>query len=126
MATVSGDGVVRIEGSMGQQVFVIGTANVGATGTVTVSADTGGAALPVTVTVCETNAAGACLAAPADAVTVQYVTGTTRSFGFFAQANGSIAFDPAGNRLVARLKDPGGVTRGATTAAICTTPNPGC
>ena len=126
MATISGDGVVRIPGSGGLQLFAIGSANVGVTGTIVVSADTGGVALPLTLMVCETNSGtGACLAPPTPTVTVSYPGGTTKSFAFFAQASGSIAFDPANNRVFARLKQAG-VLRGATSAAVCTTPNAGC
>jgi hypothetical protein len=126
MTTVSGDGVVRIAGSTGVQVFAIGTANVGSTGTIIISADTDGQPLPVALTVCETDAVGNCIASPAPSVTVQYAGGTTRSFGFFASASGSIAFNPAVNRVFGRLKDPSGTTRGSTSAAVCTTPNLGC
>jgi hypothetical protein len=58
-------------------------------------------------------------------VTVSYAGGTNRSFAFFAHASGSIPFDPAGNRVYARLTQAG-VLRGATSAAVCTTPNGGC
>jgi hypothetical protein len=125
MATVSGDGVVRIAGSSATQLFAIGTSNVGATGTIVVSADTGGLALPLTLTVCQTNAGGTCLARPTPTVTVNYLAGTNRSFAFFARASGSIAFDPANNRVFARSRQAG-VLRGATSAAVCTTPNAGC
>jgi hypothetical protein len=30
------------------------------------------------------------------------------------------------NRLFARLTDGNGITRGSTSAAVCTTPNTGC
>jgi hypothetical protein len=65
------------------------------------------------------------LANPTPTVTVNYLTGTNRSFAFFAQASGSIAFDPANNRVFARLRQSS-VTRGATSAAVCTVPNAGC
>jgi len=128
MSTISGDGVVHISGSSGTQVFAIGTSNVGATGTITVSGDTGGNSLPLTLTVCETNpTTGECLptSPPASSVTVTYGANTSRSFKFFAQASGSIAFSPGANRVFARLKQSG-VTRGATSAAVCTKPNSGC
>ena len=125
ISTISGDGVVRIAGSTGTQLFAIGTSNVGATGTITVSGDTGGNPLPLTLTVCETTGGSVCLASPTPTVTVSYAGGTNRSFAFFAQASGSIAFDPGVNRVFARLKESG-VTRGATSAAVCTTANPGC
>jgi hypothetical protein len=125
-ATISGDGVVRIPGASGTQAFAVATANVGAPGMIVVSADTGNAGLPVTMTVCETGAGGLCTAPPAPTVTIQFDGGTTRSFAFFAQASGSIPFVPGANRAFAWFRDPGGVTRGATSAAICTAPNPGC
>jgi hypothetical protein len=58
-------------------------------------------------------------------VTVNYLAGTNRSFAFFARASGSIPFDPSTNRVYARLKEAG-VLRGATSAAVCTSPNAGC
>jgi len=128
MSTIGGDGIVHIPGSTGTQLFAIGTSNVGATGTITVSGDTGANSLPLTLLVCETNpGTGECLptSPPASSVTVTYGANTSRSFKFFAQASGSIAFSPGANRVFARLKQSG-VTRGATSAAVCTTPNAGC
>jgi hypothetical protein len=128
ISTVSGDGIVHI-GPTGTQFFAIGTANVGASGPIVVSADTGNQFFPpVTMTVCETDVVGACLAPATLSVTVQYAAGTTKSFAFFATAHGPILFDPAVNRIFARLKDssPPFTTRGSTSAAVCTTPNLGC
>jgi virginiamycin B lyase len=125
ISTVSGDGVVRIPGSGATQLFAIGTSNVGATGTIVVSGDTGGVGLPLTLTVCETTGGPVCLAPPTPTVTVNYTGGTNRSFAFFARASGSIPFDPGTNRVYARLTQAG-VLRGATSAAVCTTPNGGC
>ena len=125
ITTVSADGVVRIASASDTQVFAIGASNVGAAGTIVVSADTGGIALPVTLSVCETNSLGACLAPPAPSVAISYAAGSARSFGFFAAAHGSIVFSPAVNRVFVRLKE-GTTLRGATSAAICTKPNAGC
>ena len=91
-----------------------------------VSADTGGP-LPLALTVCETTGGSVCLAPPTPTVTVNYAAGTNRSFTFFAQASGSIPFDPANQRVFARLREAGtNIVRGATTAAVCTMPNAGC
>jgi hypothetical protein len=125
MATISGDGVVRIASSSSTQLFAIGTSNVGATGMIVVSGDTGGVVLPLTLTVCETTGGPVCLAPPTPTVTVTYLAGQNRSFAFFAQASGSIPFDPANNRVFPRLKQAG-VLRGATSAAVCTMSNAGC
>jgi hypothetical protein len=42
------------------------------------------------------------------------------TFAIFVKGNGTIAFDPANNRIVVRFKDGGGVTRGATSVAVRT------
>jgi hypothetical protein len=128
MSTVSADGVVRIPSSTGVQLFAIGTSNVGATGMIVVSGDVGLSGLPVTLTVCETTGGSTCLAPPTPSVTVNYAAGTNRSFAFFAQASASVPFDPANSRVFARLRQagPNGVLRGATSAAVCTMPNPAC
>ncbi len=125
MSTISGDGVVRIASSSTTQLFAIGTSNVGATGTIVVSGDTGAVALPMTLMVCETTGGSVCLSPPTPTITVNYLAGTNRSFAFFAQASGSMAFNPASNRVFARLRQSG-VLRGATSAAVCTMPNSGC
>jgi hypothetical protein len=126
MSTLSGDGGVRIASSSATQLFAIGTSNVGATGTVVVSAETSGP-LPLALTVCETTGGSVCLALPTPTVTVNYAAGTNRSFAFFARASGAIAFDPANNRVIAGLREAGtNVLRGATTTAVCTMPNAAC
>lgn len=67
---------------------------------VKVTADTGAASLPVTVALCQTNpVTGACLSAPASIVTTAIPNGATPTFAFFVTAAGSVAFDPAVNRV---------------------------
>ncbi len=119
VSTISNDGVVRIPGPAGTQLFAIGTSNVGATGTITVAADTGGVSLPLTLMVCETTGGPVCLAPPTSSVTVTYGAGENRSFAFFATASGSIPFVPQTNRVFPRLTQ-GSDLRGATSAAVCT------
>jgi len=120
-ATLSGDGIVNVPGATGTGLFAVGTSNVGATGTITVSADTGGVTLPLTLTVCETNTAtGACLVPPTPTVTVAYVGPSNRSFAVFAQGNGIVPFSPGVNRVFVRFRDGGGQTRGATSVAVRT------
>ena len=46
-ATPSGDGIVNLSGTNGVGAFAVATVNVGAGDAFTVSADTGGASLPV-------------------------------------------------------------------------------
>jgi streptogramin lyase len=118
-ATATGDGVLHLTGGLGA--FAVATSNVGAAADITLSADTGGAALPVALDVCQTNpATGACLTAPAPTVTVNIGPGQTPTFGVFVGAASAVAFDAATNRVFARFTDAAGAPRGATSIAVTT------
>jgi hypothetical protein len=120
-ATLTNDGVVHIPGSTGTGVFAVATVNVGTSGTITATVDTGDVSLPATLTICETNpTAGTCIAAPASNVTTQINTNATPTFGLFVLGNGSVPFNPARNRILVRFLDPQGVTHGATSVAVQT------
>ena len=61
-ATLTNDGIVNVAGSPGTGAFAVATVNVGATGTITASADTGGLTLPVNISLCQTDpATGQCI-----------------------------------------------------------------
>jgi hypothetical protein len=120
-ATLNSDGIVNIPGATGTGVFAVATVNVGAGGSIAVSADTGGTSLPVTLLLCQTNpVSGACLAAPTSTVTTQMNANATPSFGIFVAGIATVPFDPAKNRIFVRFKDAGAVTRGATSVAVRT------
>ena len=123
VATASRDGIVNIPGTNGLGAFAVATANVGAAASITVSADTGAAVLPVGVTLCPTEPTrGGCMAAPAASVTVPIPAGATPTFAVFVAGAGTIPFDPAHNRVSVRLRDAAGVTRGLTSVAVRTQP----
>ena len=120
-ATLNRDGIVNIPGPSGTGVFSVATFNLGASAQITVTADTGGAALPVNVFLCQTDpGSGACLQPLAASVTIQINTNETPTFGVFVQGGGGVPFDPAHNRVFVRFKDGGGTTRGATSVAVRT------
>jgi len=117
-ATTSNDGIAAIPGTWGATSFAVATSNVGATGAITASVDTGSAALPVTLTVCPTDpATGVCLTPAAATATVTIPAGATPTFGIFVDYTGPVAFDPAVSRIFVRFRDGGGVTRGSTSVA---------
>ncbi len=120
-ATLDSDGIVKLSST---GVFAVATVNVGASGTIIASADTGGATLPVTVKICETNpATGVCInpTAPAtDPVTTTINANATPTFGIFVDGTADVPFDPANSRIFVRFKDNGGVTRGSTSVAVTT------
>jgi hypothetical protein len=120
-ATVGGDGIVNVPGVIGTGAFAVATSNIGASGRLTATADTGAANLPVRISLCQTSpASGECLAPAAGSVTVEIAANTTPTFAIFVTGTGAVPFDPANNRVFVRFKDETGVTRGATSVAIRT------
>jgi CHRD domain len=120
LAAASG-GIVDISGVTGTGAFAVATVNVGAAGTITASADTGSASLPVSISLCQTDpATGQCISTIGPSVITQINANATPTFGIFVAGTGNVAFNPATNRIFVRFKDGGGVTRGSTSVAIRT------
>ena len=119
VVTPTNDGIVNILATHGTGAFAVATVNLGASGSITVSADTGSATLPVNIFLCQTNpGTGQCNSAIGPSVTTQINANATPTFGIFVQGNGSVPFDPAANRIFVRFKDGGNVTRGSTSVAV--------
>ncbi len=118
-ATTSGNGIVTAAPS---GVFSVASVNVGATGDVEVSADTGTASLSIGILLCETDpTSGACInpVAPSAAPVLTTIdAGETPTFGIFVSSTSSVPFDPGANRVFVRFKDGGGATRGSTSVAV--------
>jgi hypothetical protein len=120
-ATVTNDGVVGIFGTTGSQVFTIATANVGVQAAIAVSAEASVAALPVVITLCQTNpVTSACLATPSSTITTTIGASATPTFSIFVKAAGPVTFDAAANRIFVRFKDATNATRGSTSVAVRT------
>ena len=130
-ATPSGDGIITVP--TGSISFMTASAtNIGAgdaagsqDAAVTVSADTGAAALPLLLQVCETDAASTCIT-PLGTGPVSTVIGSGPSF--FAvfvtdQSSTGIPLDPANARVFLRFTDASGTVRSVTSAAV-TAPAP--
>jgi hypothetical protein len=123
-ATLKNDGIVNIPGTTGTGVFAVATVNLGAGGTITVSADTGVVALPVSIALCQTNPSTGVCVNPTVPTTSPVVTAInaneTPTFGFFITGTSTVAFAPATNRIFVRFKDAGAVPRGSTSVAVRT------
>jgi Protein of unknown function (DUF4038)/Putative collagen-binding domain of a collagenase len=120
-ATLTSDGIANIPGTNGTGTFAVATVNVGATGTITASADTGSTSLPVNISLCQTSpATGQCISAIGGSVTTIIAAGATPTFATFVQGSSNVSFDPAANRIFVRFKDSGAVTRGSTSVAVRT------
>ena len=118
-ATVTNNGVVRLPSTTGAGFFTASAINIGAPGTITarVRAPEGIAA---TITICETDSGGVCLAARSDSTTRAIGTGEIVLYGVFVRATGEIPFNPAATRLILELSDDTGAVRGATSVAVRT------
>jgi virginiamycin B lyase len=120
-ATANANGIVDIPGNTGVGAFAVASDNVGAGGAITASADTGGASLPVTVSICETvPATGICSAPPAASVQTSIAANATPTFGVFIVGSDNVPFEPGVNRIFVRFQDSDGNTRGSTSVAVRT------
>jgi hypothetical protein len=118
-ATTQNDGILHISGTAGSNAFAVATVNVGASSAITATANTGSAALPLGITLCQTDPiSGQCLATPGPSVSTTINGNATPTFGVFATAVGTVPFDPANNRIVVQFRDSGGVVRGSTSVAV--------
>ena len=117
--TPSNDGIVRITGGVAS--FAVALANVGAAGTVNISAETGGASQPINLNVCQTNAASQCInpTTPGPSVPITIGGGGTATVAVFVNASGAVPFSPGVNRIFVRATS-GGTIFGATSVADMT------
>lgn len=119
--TPSGDGIVNLAST---GVFAVASVNVGSSDTLTVSADTGDATLPVSIALCETNpTTGACINPPAPtsgSVITTIAANATPTFGLFVTSTDTVPFDPANKRIFVYFRDALEATRGSTSVAVRT------
>ena len=125
--TPTGDGIAHIPGATGSTAFAMATVNVGASGDITVTADTGSVDLGVTIALCQTNPGdGSCIEPPSNSVTLTMGSNATPTFSFFVTGSQVIPLDPAVNRLNIRFQaDNGGsMTQvGQSSVALWTNPS---
>jgi hypothetical protein len=121
LAASADPGYVDIPGITGTGVFAVAAINLGIDATITVSANTGMANLPVSLTLCRTAPAGVlCLAPPAASVVLDFPPNATPAFGVFVAGSGFVADNPAVNRVFVTFTDSNGVLRGETSVAVRT------
>ena len=123
-ATLNNDGYADIPGNTGTGVFSVATTNLGISGQVTVRASTGAATVPVSVSLCQTDAVGACMAPPSATLDLAVNTGETPTFGVFVTGTGPVADDPAANRVFLEFADQSGALVGSTSVAVRTVAAP--
>lgn len=121
-ATTTGDGIANIPGASGTAAFAVASANVGSTGSITATADTGSTKLPLELTLCQTHPrTGECLQPPAGSVSTTIESGGTPTFAVFVRGTGiPVPLEPAANRVYVRFRDDSNAVRGASSVAIRT------
>lgn len=127
MATLSGDGIINVPLN-GTGATGMAARNIGSAANLQLqlgSSPIGGAnpALPVTITVCQTNPNTAACLLPPQAPPLNFTAGAgaTVTFSAFVRSNGTpIPFDPANRRLFANFVQ-GAIAVGSTSAAVRTT-----
>jgi hypothetical protein len=120
-ATATNDGIVTISGEAGAGAFAVATVNVGTAAQITASADTGEAAMPVSLNLCQTApATGQCISDIGPTVAVDVGPGDTPTFSVFITGHGPVPFDPGVNRAFVRFEDAAGAIRGTTSVAVRT------
>jgi hypothetical protein len=121
VAASADPGYVDIPGATGSGAFAVATINLGADATISATANTGAANLPVTVLLCQTNpTTGSCLAPPSATVSLDIPDDVTPTFGVFVTGNSTIADMPGVNRVFVTFTDAGGTLRGETSVAVRT------
>ncbi|MCF6292798.1 MAG: choice-of-anchor D domain-containing protein, partial [Robiginitomaculum sp.] len=124
-ATPSGDGIISIP-SGGASFMTVSVINIGAgdtevsdDATITTSVDTGAAALPLLLQICETNSVSVCVTPLATSIT-DTIGSVPSFFAVFVtdQSTGGIALDPANARVFLRFTDAAGTVRSVTSAAV--------
>ncbi|HVJ54646.1 MAG TPA: NHL repeat-containing protein [Aliidongia sp.] len=116
-ATAKNDGIVHVPAG-GSGAFAVASINIGVAGNLIVAADTGGVSLPLTANICESQANGQCLAAPASSLPITYAAGATPTFSVFITASGSIPLAAATSRIFVKFLDGAGALHGETSVAV--------
>jgi hypothetical protein len=122
-ATESNNGIVDVPFSSGASgAFAVASINVGTSGTLNVTTDTGGTPLPLSATVCETNSAAICVSptVPVPSFPLSFAPNASPTFSVFVTAAGAIPFAPATARVFLRFVDGDGVEHGSTSVAVRT------
>jgi streptogramin lyase len=121
LAASADAGIVDLPGANGEGLFAVATFNLGSTAPITVTADTGPATIPVTLSICQSDPQTAqCTSVKGASVTTTINHNASPTFDIFVEGTGTVPFDPAHNRIFVRFTDANGVVRGSTSVAART------
>ena len=115
VSTIDRNGIVDIPDG-GTGLFAVATLNLGGPGIATVTAQSLDSELSATGQVCQTDAAGACMAPPATSLTLAVAPGQTSTFAVFVRTRHVTPFNPSRRfQFQMRVDDQ---LRGSTSVAV--------
>ena len=119
--TLSQDGIVKLPGAGGTTPFVAAAINIGGDRSIVVRPEISGIDLPLTLSICESNAQAQCLASPTPSVTVEFPRNAAKTFTIYVEipAGSPVPFDPAINRIALKFSEDG-VVRANSSVAVAT------
>lgn len=118
--TPSNDGFSHTGGPSGTGIFAVATTNIGPATPLTAKPRLSDGSMPITVTMCETNASAQCKSPPSATVSRSFGNNEASTFSLFLQASGAVAADPAKFRVFVEFLDGSNIVRGSTSTAITT------
>jgi hypothetical protein len=123
-ATAGSPGVVVVPFStQGTGAFAVEADNAETSGisSITVSTSTNGNALPIGITICQTNpSTGQCLASPGATLTIAPFAPGSLTFSVFVTAAAAVPNDPVANRIYVLFKNASGAVEGSVSVAVVT------
>ncbi|MBV9828722.1 MAG: YncE family protein [Alphaproteobacteria bacterium] len=120
-ATATNDGILTVPVN-GAGAFAVAAIDIGAAGSLTALVDTQGVPLPLTLTICQSNASnnGACSSTLNSTAPATFATNGTLTYSVFVTPTGAIPFSPGTSRIFVRFVDANNVAYGATSVAVRT------
>jgi sugar lactone lactonase YvrE len=117
--TPTANGVLQIAAGADAGAFAVASTNHGASDFITVSTDTGGAAIGVSLQLCQTvPSSGACINPLNSSTTLHFDAGAINTFSIFVNRDGVIPLAPASSRIFVRFTDGNGVLHGLVSVAV--------
>jgi glucose/arabinose dehydrogenase len=119
--TLEGNGIVSLPDPDGISAFAVAGFNLGLGDTIEVRPLVRPGTPPVTLSICETDAAGTCLGAPAPSVTLAIPNSGSPTFAVVVTGTGVVVpFDPAKHRIEVEFRASDNAIRGRTSVALRT------
>lgn len=119
--TLTHDGIVHIAADATSSIFVAAAVNIGKVKDIVVTPSLNGSTAPVTLTICETNSAGQCLAPPSASVTTTFTPNVAKFYTITVTrptTADAVYFDPRNNRAYLNFEENGFLRANSSVAIL--------